>query len=75
MTTGLGEYRRASAAGIAVMAILLAGAAAAQPAQTPDTPQQAPQPVTQLPPVEVIGASPLIGSGIDRNRSRRKPTC
>jgi iron complex outermembrane receptor protein len=49
------------------MAFLFTGAAAAQPAQTPDTPQQAPQPVTQLPPVEVIGASPLIGSGIDRN--------
>jgi len=53
--------------GIAVMAFLFTGAAAAQPAQTPDTPLQAPQPVTQLPPVEVIGASPLIGSGIDRN--------
>jgi iron complex outermembrane receptor protein len=49
------------------MTFLFTGAAAAQPAQTPDTPQQAPQPVTQLPPVEVIGASPLIGSGIDRN--------
>src|ERR1700722_11168013 len=49
------------------MTFLFTGAAAAHPAQTPDTPQQAPQPVTQLPPVEVIGASPLIGSGIDRN--------
>src|ERR1700722_8869801 len=49
------------------MTFLFTGAAAAQPAQTPDTPQQAPQPVTQLPPVEVIGASPLIGLGIDRN--------
>ena len=52
---------------VAAIAILLTGAAAAQPAQTPDTTQQAEQPVTQLPPVDVIGASPLIGSGIDRN--------
>jgi iron complex outermembrane recepter protein len=50
--------------GIAAVAILLTGAAAAQPAPTP---QQAEPPVTELPPVEVIGASPLIGSGIDRN--------
>jgi iron complex outermembrane receptor protein len=49
------------------MTFLFTGAAAAQPAPTPDTSQQTPQPVTQLPPVEVIGASPLIGSGIDRN--------
>jgi iron complex outermembrane recepter protein len=49
---------------IVTMAVLLTGAAAAQ---TADTPQQTEQPVTQLPPVEVIGASPLIGSGIDRN--------
>ncbi len=46
------------------MAILLTGTAAAQ---TADTAQQAEQPVTKLPPVDVIGASPLIGSGIDRN--------
>ena len=43
--------------------ILLSGGAAAQ---TAPSHRRAP-PVTQLPPVEVIGASPLIGSGIDRN--------
>ena len=44
---------------IAPVLILLTGTAAAQTAQQP--------PATELPPVEVIGASPLIGSGIDRN--------
>ncbi len=64
--------------GVMAVAILLAGAAAAQTAppsappapststQAPTT-QATPPPVTELPPVEVIGASPLIGSGIDRN--------
>jgi iron complex outermembrane receptor protein len=47
--------------GMAATAILLAGAASAQ-----DAPQTAPT-VTELPPVEVVGASPLVGSGIDRN--------
>ena len=42
---------------ITALAILALGAAAAQPAP----------PATQLPTVEVIGASPMIGSGIDRN--------
>jgi iron complex outermembrane receptor protein len=42
----------------AATAILLGGTAAAQ---------QAGQPATELPQVEVIGASPLIGSGVDRN--------
>jgi iron complex outermembrane recepter protein len=42
---------------IAAIAILLGGEAVAQTAP----------PVISLPPVEVIGASPLIGSGIDRN--------
>ncbi len=46
---------------VAAIAILLAGGAAAQ------TTQPAAQPVIELPPVDVIGASPLIGSGIDRN--------
>jgi iron complex outermembrane recepter protein len=46
---------------IATIAILLSGNAAAQTADQP------PPPVTELPPVEVVGASPLIGSGIDRN--------
>src|ERR1700748_118307 len=60
--------------GFAAMAVLLAGAAGAQTpppgtppgALTPGGPSGGP-PVTQLPQVEVIGASPLIGSGIDRN--------
>ena len=43
---------------IVAAACLLAGNAAAQ---------TAPPPVTELPPVEVVGASPLIGSGVDRN--------
>ena len=46
---------------IAAIAILLSGNAAAQTAP-PATPT-----VTELPPVEVVGASPLVGSGIDRN--------
>src|SRR5271166_1092944 len=46
---------------VAVIAILLSGSAAAQTA-----PPSAPT-VTELPPVEVVGASPLIGSGVDRN--------
>ena len=46
---------------IAAITILLTGGAAAQ------TTQPASPPVTELPPVEVVGASPLIGSGIDRN--------
>jgi iron complex outermembrane receptor protein len=50
-------------AGLSLVAIviLLSGAAAAQTAQ----PTAAP--VVKLPPVEVIGASPLLGSGVDRN--------
>jgi iron complex outermembrane receptor protein len=43
----------------ATMVILLTGGAGAQ-----TTPQA---PVIELPPVEVIGASPLLGSGVDRN--------
>ncbi len=46
---------------VAVSAMLLGGNAAAQTAQ-PMAPT-----TTELPPVEVVGASPLIGSGIDRN--------
>lgn len=42
---------------------LMAGAAAVVAAR----PLLAQQPTLTLPPVEVIGASPLIGSGIDRN--------
>ena len=34
---------------------------------TAQTATPTPPPVTQLPPVEVVGASPLIGSGVDRN--------
>ena len=45
---------RRAAFGIAALAILRAAEVEAQP-------------VPQLPPVEVIGVSPLIGSGIDRN--------
>jgi iron complex outermembrane recepter protein len=47
-----------AALGMATTAILLSGMATAQ------TPQP---PATQLPQVEVVGASPLIGSGVDRN--------
>ncbi len=62
------------------MAIMLTGAAVAQttPQTTPQsttpqttTPQtptsQAAPPTTELPPVEVIGTSPLLGSGVDRD--------
>jgi iron complex outermembrane recepter protein len=47
--------------GLAVTVMLLGGNAAAQTAQ-PSAPL-----TLELPPVEVIGASPLIGSGIDRS--------
>jgi iron complex outermembrane recepter protein len=43
------------------IAILLVGAAAAQTTQPPAPP------AVELPPVEVVGASPLLGSGVDRN--------
>ena len=57
---------------IAAILLLLTGTAAAQTSQppadtSPQTAQPTPPPVTELPPVEVVGASPLIGSGIDRN--------
>jgi iron complex outermembrane recepter protein len=45
--------------GAAAAALLLANAAAGQPAQAP--------PDTALPPVTVIGTSPLLGSGVDRD--------
>ena len=44
---------------MAAMAILLTGTAAAQ--------QPAPL-VVELPPIEVIGATPLLGSGVDRDK-------
>ncbi len=47
------QARRWSVVGFA---ILLTGVAAAQPA-----------PVIEMPPIEVIGASPLLGSGVDRD--------
>jgi iron complex outermembrane receptor protein len=62
--------------GIAAMAIMLTGAAVAQTTPQTTTPQtttpqtptsQAVPPTTELPPVEVIGTSPLIGSGVDRD--------
>jgi outer membrane receptor protein involved in Fe transport len=57
------------------MAILLAGSAAAQttpqtatpPPAPPATEQQTAPPATELPPVTVIGTSPLLGSGVDRD--------
>ena len=53
---------------IASILLLLTGAAAAQTTESTQPAQNTQQaPVTELPPVEVIGASPLIGSGIDRN--------
>jgi outer membrane receptor protein involved in Fe transport len=42
---------------VAAIAVLLNGVAAAQTVPPP----------TELPPVDVIGSSPLIGSGVDRN--------
>ncbi len=45
---------------LAAAVVLLAGGAAAQTAQPP-------APVVVLPPVEVIGTSPLLGSGVDRD--------
>ncbi len=49
---------------LAAAALLLGGGAAAQTAQ-PLAP--VPPLVIELPPVEVIGASPLLGSGVDRD--------
>jgi iron complex outermembrane receptor protein len=45
---------------VAAAAMMFASGAAAQTAQPPT-------PVIELPPVEVIGASPLLGSGVDRD--------
>jgi outer membrane receptor protein involved in Fe transport len=45
---------------LAATIALMSGSAVAQTSQSEGPP-------TQLPPVEVVGASPLIGSGIDRN--------
>ena len=65
--------------GIPVLAILLGGAAAAQTppqpgpsvGEQPTAPlaaaQPAAPPATELPPVTVIGTSPLLGSGVDRD--------
>ena len=46
---------------IAAIAVLMAGGAVAQTAEPA-------APAVELPPVEVIGASPLLGSGVDRNQ-------
>ncbi len=48
-------------ASVALAVMLLSGSATAQ------TPPPAAVPVTELPPVEVIGTSPLLGSGVDQN--------
>jgi outer membrane receptor protein involved in Fe transport len=55
---------RARRYGIAATVILLAGNAAAQ--TTPPT-QQAEPAVIVLPPVTIVGASPLLGSAVDRD--------
>jgi outer membrane receptor protein involved in Fe transport len=47
--------------GLATTVALMSGSAVAQTSQSDE-------PATQLPPVEVVGASPLIGSGVDRNK-------
>ncbi len=66
---------------IAAAALLITCAAAAQTAQQPTaqqttvqqttaqqtTAQQTGPPVAELPPVTVVGASPLLGSGVDRD--------
>jgi iron complex outermembrane receptor protein len=64
---------RARRCSIAAIVILLAGNAAAQTTQKTQTTQpsqttqQAEPAITELPPVTVIGASPLLGSGVDRD--------
>ena len=68
---------RAGPRSIATLALLLAPAALAQtapPAAQPATPvAQTPPPAAQpepslaLPPLTIIGASPLLGSGVDRD--------
>src|SRR5262249_44626711 len=45
-----------------VIALMMAGGASAQTAPDAQTP------VISLPPVEVIGSSPLLGSGVDRDK-------
>jgi outer membrane receptor protein involved in Fe transport len=56
---------------IAAAALLLTGAAAAQTTQQTTTQQTTSQqtgpPVAELPPVTVVGTSPLLGSGVDRD--------
>ena len=67
------------AIGLALFGALIANSAAAQssqaPSRTPQIAQPTPPPVTELPPVDVIGTSPLIGSGIDRNTVPAETQC
>jgi iron complex outermembrane recepter protein len=58
---------RAEPSIVAVMILLSGGAAAQTAPPTPSPATEMPPQVMELSPVEVVGASPLIGSGIDRN--------
>jgi len=59
--------RRGTGRRVLVCVALLQGLVAIARAQDAAAPGQAGAPPTVLPPIEVIGASPLIGSGVDRN--------
>lgn len=58
---------RAEPSIVAVMILLSGGTAAQTAPPTPSPASEMPPQVMELPPVEVVGVSPLIGSGIDRN--------
>jgi hypothetical protein len=55
--------------GAALPLLLLSAVAAAQDA----APTEGEPPLT-LPPVEVVGATPLLGSGVDRGSTNRSAT-
>ena len=59
--------RHGTAGRILACVLLLQGLGAVAQAQDAAAPGQAGAPPIVLPPVEVIGVSPLIGSGVDRN--------
>jgi iron complex outermembrane receptor protein len=65
MTIGLAHGARHVAHALTGMAALLG--LAGVPAQAQQAPASAPPPQVILPPVTVIGASPLLGSGVDRD--------
>jgi iron complex outermembrane recepter protein len=66
MTTGAGHDVRHGLRGLFGIAVLALVCVPAGAQQAPTDPTQA-QPATTVPRIDIIGASPLLGSGIDRD--------